>query len=241
METPETIRTSLHTGEWVTSIDFKDAYFQIPIQNYSRKYLRFTGHNIPVQGTALWSVHSPTRAHCDGERGQSNGLSERYKDPAVPRRVVGLGQVPPNLSPTYTSSSKTLAGPGFDGKHGQIRTGSQTGFFNFVSYQFDLRGQYQTHPRQVTVTDSQKTSPPRPSSYATNTVASQRKLEGPRVTRKHNSCLQVTPPQLKVVAGRKQCATRSTITPLKHVLQVFTYTSKEGSGTHLNDHPARGT
>ena len=33
METPETIRSSLQTGEWVTSIDFKDAYFYIPIQN----------------------------------------------------------------------------------------------------------------------------------------------------------------------------------------------------------------
>ena len=32
METPETIRTSLQQGEWVTSIDFKDAYFHIPIQ-----------------------------------------------------------------------------------------------------------------------------------------------------------------------------------------------------------------
>ena len=41
METPETIWTSLQTGEWVTSIDFKDAYFHIPIQNQSRKYLRF--------------------------------------------------------------------------------------------------------------------------------------------------------------------------------------------------------
>ena len=41
METPETIRASLQQGEWVTSIDFKDAYFHIPIQDQSRKYLRF--------------------------------------------------------------------------------------------------------------------------------------------------------------------------------------------------------
>ena len=41
METPETIRTSLQTGEWITSIDFKDAYFHIPINNLSRKYMRF--------------------------------------------------------------------------------------------------------------------------------------------------------------------------------------------------------
>ena len=41
METPETIKTSLQIGEWVTSIDVKDDYFHIPIQSQSRKYLRF--------------------------------------------------------------------------------------------------------------------------------------------------------------------------------------------------------
>ena len=41
METPETIRMSLQQREWVTSIDFKDTYFHIPIQEQSRKYLRF--------------------------------------------------------------------------------------------------------------------------------------------------------------------------------------------------------
>ena len=35
------IRTSLQQGEWVTSIVFKDAYFHIPGQEQSRKYLRF--------------------------------------------------------------------------------------------------------------------------------------------------------------------------------------------------------
>ena len=30
METSESIKTSLQTGEWLTSIDFKDAYFHIP-------------------------------------------------------------------------------------------------------------------------------------------------------------------------------------------------------------------
>ena len=41
METPETIRTSLQAGEWVTSIDFKDAYFHIPIHSQSRKCMCF--------------------------------------------------------------------------------------------------------------------------------------------------------------------------------------------------------
>ena len=53
METPETIRTSLQTGEWVTSIDFKDTYFHIPIQNQSRKYLRFHVQGETYQFKAL--------------------------------------------------------------------------------------------------------------------------------------------------------------------------------------------
>ena len=36
METPETIRTSLQAGEWVTSIDFKDAYFHVSIHSRPR-------------------------------------------------------------------------------------------------------------------------------------------------------------------------------------------------------------
>ena len=53
METPETIRTSLKQGEWVTSIDFKDAYFHIPIQEQSRKYLRFHVQGETYQFKAL--------------------------------------------------------------------------------------------------------------------------------------------------------------------------------------------
>ena len=53
METPETIRTSLQQGEWVTSINFKDAYFHVPIQEQSRKYLRFHVQGQTYQFKAL--------------------------------------------------------------------------------------------------------------------------------------------------------------------------------------------
>ena len=55
METPETIRTSLQVGEWVTSIDFKDAYFHISIQNQSRKYLSpaYTNSSSNLSGVRL--------------------------------------------------------------------------------------------------------------------------------------------------------------------------------------------
>ena len=78
METSETIRTSLQKGEWVTSIDFKDAYFHIQIQEQSRKYLRFHvgGSDIPVQGSALWSVHSTLGVHCDIKGGETDGHAQ---------------------------------------------------------------------------------------------------------------------------------------------------------------------
>ena len=53
METPETIRTSLQQEEWVTSLDFSDAYFHIPIHFTSRKFLRFHFQNQSYQFRAL--------------------------------------------------------------------------------------------------------------------------------------------------------------------------------------------
>ena len=62
---------------------------------------------------------------------------------------------------------------------------------------------------------NRKTSPPRASSHEAHTVALEKQLEGPRVTRKGDPSPQLPPPTSKVVAGGKQCATRSTITPSK--------------------------
>ena len=53
METPESIRTSLIPGEWVSSIDLSDAYLHIPIHPNSRKYLRFCHRSQVFQFTSL--------------------------------------------------------------------------------------------------------------------------------------------------------------------------------------------
>ena len=80
METPETIRTSLQQG--VTSIDFKDAYFHIPIQEQSRKYhiqnrtyqfktLPFSLSTAPMEfiviakEVKLMAIHKGIRIHLD--------------------------------------------------------------------------------------------------------------------------------------------------------------------------------
>ena len=96
-----------------------------------------------------------------------------------------------------------------------------------------------SHPGSV-LPVQRKASPPRSTSYETHTVALE-ELEGTRITRKGDTRLQVAPPPLKVVAGGKQCASRSTITPTKTCPADFTDTSKEGWGAHLNERTARGT
>ena len=53
METPESIRTSLIPGEWVSLIDLSDAYLHIPIHPNSRKYLTFCYKSQVFQFTSL--------------------------------------------------------------------------------------------------------------------------------------------------------------------------------------------
>ena len=53
METPESITTSLITGEWVSSTDLKKGYLHIPIHPNSRKYLRFCHKSQVFQFTSL--------------------------------------------------------------------------------------------------------------------------------------------------------------------------------------------
>ena len=43
------------------------------------------GSVLPVQSTTLWPVHSTNRVHSVGQRGQTDGFTEGYKDPPVPR------------------------------------------------------------------------------------------------------------------------------------------------------------
>ena len=71
------------------------------------------------------------------------------------------------------------------------------------------------------------------------TVALKKQLEGPRITGKGDTGSQVPPPPSKVVAGGKQCATRSTITPSK-TCSADLYRRIKRRVTQ-DDHTARGT
>ena len=41
METVQSVLSSIRQGDWMISLDLKDAYFQVPIHPDSRKFLRF--------------------------------------------------------------------------------------------------------------------------------------------------------------------------------------------------------
>ena len=120
MEAPETIRTSLQQGEWVTSVDFKDAYFHIPIHEQSRKYLRFHVQGQTYQFKALPFGLSTAPLEFT--------VVAVYKDPPIPRRLVGESHIPPSLSPAYSGSSANLPRIGLAGEFGKVRSGTKADF-----------------------------------------------------------------------------------------------------------------
>ena len=79
--------------------------------------------DIPVQGPAIWFVHS-THEVCDSKRGETDGHTQGYKNPPVPRQLVGGSQIPPNVSPAYAGSSENMSPIGLAGKFRKIRTGA---------------------------------------------------------------------------------------------------------------------
>ena len=109
--------------------------------------------NLSVQSPTLWSINSPLRVHCRNQRGQTHGTTAGYKDPPVPRRLVGRGLLLPTVPPTHQSPSGFVSKIGMDSKHGKVRTGTQTGV-RLLPVRSD-RGKGQTHLRQVANFDSQ--------------------------------------------------------------------------------------
>ena len=59
METLQSVLLSVRTGDWMVSLDLKDACLQVPIHPDSRKYLRFVALNQVYQFKALCFRLSP--------------------------------------------------------------------------------------------------------------------------------------------------------------------------------------
>ena len=123
----ETIRTTLQQWEWVTSIDFRDAYFHIPIQEQSRTYqISCPGSDIPDQSTVFRSVHWNHVAHCSSKGVETDGHTHGYNNPPVLRQLVGESHIPPGLSPAYTRSSENMPSIRLAGEFRKIGTGTKS-------------------------------------------------------------------------------------------------------------------
>ena len=243
METPETIRTSLQTGEWVTSIDFKDAYFHIPIQPMSRKYLRFHVQGQTYQFKAL-----------------SFGLSTAPLEFTVVTKEVKLMALQKGIRihqylddwlvrakshHTCLQHTQTLVALCQDlgwlvNKEKSELVPKQV--FDFVGYQFDLKQgkvrptleRWQNLSLKIRSLLTRPTCPVRQWMSLIGLLTATEKqvhlgrlhmrpiqwhlkkqLEDPRVTGENNTSPQINPSTSKVVAGGKQCAPRATFTPTK--------------------------
>ena len=181
------------------------------------------GSVLPVQGLTLWSIHSSNGVHSGGQRGQTHGTSEGYKDPPVPRRLAGESLYPRHLSPAYSNPSHTLSGTRVAGEQGKVRAGPQTALQLRRLPVRPERGQGQTNRRTLADLNRQdqintvgsglpgpsihvphrsthsnrKTSTPGVTSHEAHTVALEKQLEGTRVTRKGDPSPQLPPLRAK--------------------------------------------
>ena len=241
METPETIRTSLQAGEWVTSIDFKDAYFHITIHSQSRKYMRFylQGRSYQFKALPFGLSTAPMEFTVVAKEVKLMALQKGIRT----HQYLDDWLVRASTHDTCLQHTQTLVTLCQElgwlvNKEKSELVPKQV--FNFVGYQFDLK-EGKVRPTAETLADldrqdqintvgsglpgptihvphrsthsNRKASPLRATTHETHTVALEKQLEGPRITGKCDPGPQVPPPPSKVVAGGKQCATRSTITP----------------------------
>ena len=83
------------------------------------------GTDIPIQSSAFRSVHSTLGVHCCSKGGETDGHKQGYKNPPVPRRLVGESHIPPGLSPAHSRSSENVSKIRLAGEFGKIRAGTK--------------------------------------------------------------------------------------------------------------------
>ena len=243
METPETIRTSLQAGEWVTSIDFKDAYFHIPIHSQSRKYMRFhiQGQSYQFKALPFGLCTAPMEFTVVAKEVKLMALRQGIRiHQYLDDWLVRASTLHTCLQHTQTLVTLCQELGWLVNKEKSELAPKQV--FNFVGYQFDLKeGKVRpTEERWQALTDkirSMMSDPVCPVRKFMSLIglltATEKQVHlgrlhmrpiqwhlknnwrVPESLEKVILVPQVPPPSSKVVAGGKQCATRSTITPSK--------------------------
>ena len=225
------------------------------------------GSDIPIQSTALWSVHSTLGIHCDSKRGETDGHTQGYKYPPVPRRLVGESQIPPGPLQHTQILVKICQNLGFLVNLDKSELDPKQ-IFDFVGYQFNLKAgrvrptpdRWQSLHDKILEILSLPACPVRQfmSLIGLLTVTEKQVHLGRlhmRPIQWHlknhwripESLEKVIPiprslhPHLQWWLQEDNVLTGQPLHPIKHALQIFTDASKEGWGAHLNERTARGT
>ena len=81
--------------------------------------------DIPIQSLTFRSIHSSLKVHCSSKGGKTDGHTQEYKDPPVPRRLVGESHIPQGLSLAHSRFSENLSRSWLAGEFRKIRTGTK--------------------------------------------------------------------------------------------------------------------
>ena len=269
METPETIRTSLQQEEWVTSLDFSDAYFHISIHYTSRKFLRFHFQNQSYQFRALPFGLSTAPMEFTGVvkevklMAQSQGIRiHQYLDDWLIRA--------PTKESCHQGTQSLLAlcqelGWMVNMQKSELEPQQ---VFDFVGYQYDLlngvvrptQNRWEALQQKITVLLQNRSCRVRTfMSLIGLLTATEKQVTLGRLhmrpiqwhLKKHWRVPESLEKDIPIPRSLHQYLQWWTqeenvlkgqpLHPLRHAVQIFTDASKEGWGAHLGDFTASGT
>ena len=243
METPETIRTSLQMG----GVGHLNRLQRRLLPHTNTRTIQeipeisCPGSDLPVQGSAFRFVYSTLVVHGSSKGSETDCPTQGYKNPPVPRRLVGESNIPPGLSPTYQASSPDMSGSRLAGKFREIRVRTQASFRlcglsirppvgsgptytrtlakpstentgTFIPTDLSCPG---VHVFDRFANSHRKTGSSRSSPHETNSMAFEKQLENTRIPGEGHSNSLVLAPTFTMVVGRKECPHRPTTTPSK--------------------------
>ena len=195
--------------------------------------------DLPLQSIAVRSVNSSHGVYYYSKGGEADGHSQRYKDPPVPRRLVGESHIPPGLSPAYTGNNKNVPTSRLAGECRKVGAETQADFqLRRLPIRPPVRsGSTDTGPvakpsGQNTGTDlstglfgkgiyvpdrstdsHRKTSSPGQTTHEAHSMASQKQLENTGILGKTDPSTQIATSSFAMVAEGRQCPHRPAITP----------------------------
>ena len=201
--------------------------------------ISYPGADLPVQSTAVRSVNSSHGIYYYSKGGEADGHSQWYKDPPVPRRLVGESRIPPGLSPAYTGPNKNVPMFRLAGECRKVGAGTQA---SFQLRRLPIRPPVRSGPTDTVPvakpsgqdtgsdlptglfgkgiyvpdrsTDShRKTSSPGQTTHEAHSMASQKQLENTGILGKTDPSTQISTSSFAMVAEGRQCPHWPTITP----------------------------